>query len=76
MIKFCLWFSDPSFAIKVRGNSFVALSVLLFIAIPSLLFLLEFHMFSKSDLFSRLTEMGCCSYFGFIRKTKRSLRPT
>ncbi|KAF6168530.1 hypothetical protein GIB67_015077 [Kingdonia uniflora] len=33
-------------------------------------------MFSKSDLFSRLTEMGCCSYFGFIRKTKRSLLPT
>ncbi|KAF6139713.1 hypothetical protein GIB67_006661 [Kingdonia uniflora] len=33
-------------------------------------------MFSKSDLFSRLTEMGCCSCFGFIRKSKRSLRPT
>lgn len=32
-------------------------------------------MLGKSDSFSRLMEMDCCSCFGFLRKPKRSIRP-
>ncbi|KAL5728868.1 calcium/calmodulin-dependent protein kinase [Ranunculus cassubicifolius] len=32
-------------------------------------------MFHKSDSFTRLMEMDCCSCFGFMKKPKRSVRP-